>query len=131
MTAFLADWFGLLRWRWWRGATVEVARRLRLRADLPIDEADLQVLQQRMFDIQRAAHWVPRSRCLDRALRLLDVADQLSIPASLRLGVLRDGAVVKAHAWVCVGDLVLDPDPLATARYLPMQHSAHPAEFDR
>ena len=127
----LQDWYGLLRWRWVRDAGGEVARRIRLTPSGAVSAAQVAQLQQRMRDLQRAARWLPRSRCLDRALYLLELADQLGVPACLQIGVRRESAGLQAHAWVVVGDIIMDPDPDATRRYLPMQQTLHEGDFER
>jgi len=126
----IADWLGVLRWRWCRPVGDVVARRASQDASGHAEPADIRALEACMWRIQRSARWVPRSRCLDRALRLLDVADAMAIPAQLRIGVLRVGINVRAHAWVVCGDAILDPDPVATRRYLPLQGAGAGMEFD-
>ena len=126
----LVLWLRLWRWRWWRDAGAEVARRAG-RASAAADEAGIARLRILMREIARVARWMPRSRCLDRALALLECADAERIPAALCIGVRRAAGRLQAHAWVQSGDVVLDPDVAATAAFEPLQAGAAPPEFGR
>lgn len=126
-----ADWLGLLRWRWLRDAGAEVARRARLAPQGAASPQQAELLRQRMQDLQRCGRWLPGSRCLDRALYLLEIADRIGAPAVLQIGIVRSSAGLQAHAWVRLGDIILDPDPVATGRYLPMQQNIDSGDVER
>lgn len=133
MTQWPGIWISLLRWRWWRDAGAEIARRAAVPA-LPVsDLGELAAtrLRWRMQDIERVAKWMPRSRCLDRALCLAEWADQQRLPAELCIGVKRQGERIRAHAWVRSGDIIIDPDPLSTAQFLRLDSGVAGLEFDR
>lgn len=71
--------------------------------------------------VERAAGFrVFRVSCLPRALLLERLLAHRGIGAELRIGVLRDGDRVRAHAWVECAGLTLDPDPAAAGRFAPL-----------
>jgi hypothetical protein len=130
MTSTFEIWWSLWRWRWWRDAGAEIARRV---VDVPArsDAGGADILRARMLRIERVARWVPGSRCLDRALSLVEWADAQDLPAQLCVGVLRHGNQIRAHAWVQMGDAVIDPDPAAASRFVRLQAHQPGLEFDR
>ncbi len=130
MKSFAAVWISLCRWRWWRDAGAEIARRASGSVTLA-QASDIEALRERMRDIERVAHWVPRSRCLDRALSLVEWADAHAIPVQLCIGVQRNSGSLRAHAWVQCGEIILDPDPEATTRFSRMDSAVPGMRFDR
>lgn len=130
MKSFLAIWISLWRWRWWLDAGAEIARRASGSVNLA-GTTEIEALHARMRDIERVAHWMPRSRCLDRALSLVEWAEAHAIPAQLCIGVQRNGGSLRAHAWVQCGEVILDPDPEATNRFSRMDSALPNMRFDR
>ena len=90
-------------------------------APAPLTSAETEEARRLAAAIERAAGFrVFRVSCLPRAMLLERLLARRGIGAELRIGVLRDGARVRAHAWVeCVG-LTLDPDPAAADRFAPL-----------
>lgn len=130
MSEWLDIWWALWRWRWWHDAGAEVARRAALhcaQADAPA----IVSLRERMQRIEQVARWMPRSRCLDRALALVEWADANALCATLCIGVRNQHGRVQAHAWVQSGNSILDPDPESIRQFALLQAGALPAEFDR
>jgi hypothetical protein len=127
----VALWLSLWRWRWWRDAGAEIARRAGASPRAAADEAGIARLRVLMHEIERVARWMPRSRCLDRALALLECADAERIPAELCIGVRPLRQRLLAHAWVQSGDVVLDPDVAATAAFARLEAGAAVPGFGR
>jgi hypothetical protein len=61
--------------------------------------------------------------CLRRSMTLLRELHRLGLGADLQLGVRQGGGGVEAHAWVQVGDEVVNDDPAVVATYLPLSTS--------
>jgi hypothetical protein len=56
--------------------------------------------------IERAARHVPfRAVCLQQAFAALLMLRRRGLPATVQLGLLRDGNELKAHAWSLCGDV--------------------------
>lgn len=82
--------------------------------------------------IARASRFVPRSRCLDRAVLLVETARRESLPLRLRLGVRRDAGPFRAHAWVedAAGEPYGDARE-ALAGFAPLERDPATLEFGR
>jgi hypothetical protein len=123
-------WWSLCGWRWWRNAGAEVARRV-----APVASADdaesVRLLSRYLLRIERTARWVPGSRCLDRALALIECAAAEGVTAQLCVGVRRVDQQLRAHAWVQAGEIIIDPDPQAVSRFVRLQAHQPGLEFDR
>jgi Transglutaminase-like superfamily len=130
MKSAFGIWWSLCGWRWWRDAGAEVARRVAPISTM-VDDRGVGILRLRLQRIEHIARWVPGSRCLDRALTLLECADAEHLPAQFCVGVLREGSGIRAHAWVQVGDVIIDPDPIAASRFVRLQAYPGGLEFDR
>ena len=130
MNGVLGVWISLWRWRWWRDAGAEIARRAS-RTIVLADASEIEALRERMRATVRVARWMPRSRCLDRALSLVEWADAHAIPAQLCIGVQRNTGGLCAHAWVQSGEVILDPDPASTARFTRLDSVGTDMRFDR
>ena len=95
--------------------------------ELPIrDQASV-----RPRDIRRARRYarrianaaqvsMPRARCLHRSLTLHSWLRHQGFPSELRIGVIKDGAELKAHAWVELADQVVNDRPDAVAVFTPL-----------
>lgn len=114
--------FLLLIWlRYGPGVEPRVqAALLRSASDTGSDETIATVTALRLL-VQRAARWVPGSRCLDQALATWIVAQRMGLPAALRLGVRRQAGLISAHAWISVGTEAIGEDPDALRQLLPLQ----------
>lgn len=123
-------WLALLRWRWWHSARRELLRRAADETTMRCTPAQRDQLAAYLRQLQRMQRWVPGSCCLDRTLALCAYADHHKIAAVLRIGVCRTTAGFRAHAWVEVGGTILDPDPQATAAFLPLSARPKDLEFD-
>lgn len=88
------------------------------RPPVPLDEAHRAAARRLAARVERSSSLrVYRVPCLPRALLLERLIVSRGLPAHLRIGVRRDGAAVRAHAWVECADLVLDPDPRVERRF--------------
>ena len=130
MTA-LSAWWALWRWRWWQSARRELLRRaVAGQAAMPSTLAERDLLWEYLRQLQRVQRWVPGSRCLDRTLALCAFADRHKIAVALKIGVSKTAAGFRAHAWAEAGGMILDPDPPATAAFLPLSAPPKDLEFD-
>ena len=59
-----------------------------------------------------------RPTCLRRSLVLLRELRRFGLDATLHIGVRNENAVVLAHAWIQVGDEVVNDDRAITDRFL-------------
>ena len=94
-------WLGLLSTRLrlaeWRGERLLALMAAPARAPGQDERLRAHALAAR---IARVARWVPRSRCLDRAVLLVELARRESLPLRLRLGVRNNAnGRFRAHAW--------------------------------
>jgi len=86
-----------LRLARWRGARLLTLMAAPARAPGQDERLRAHTLAAR---IARVARWVPRSRCLDRAVLLVELARREALPLRLRLGVRNDASGrFRAHAW--------------------------------
>jgi len=76
---------------------------------------------ERLADLATRA-WFGRGRCLGRSLLLLALLEARGEPASLTLGVRREGAGVAGHAWVTSGNRILADQTANTDRFTPVLH---------
>lgn len=56
--------------------------------------------------------------CLRRSLTLIRELDRLGLAAALHVGVRYVGEQAEAHAWVQVGDVIVNDDPHVTEAYV-------------
>ncbi len=56
--------------------------------------------------------------CLRRSVTLVRELDRLGLAAKLHIGVRTVAGAVEAHAWVQVGDEVVNDDPAITSTYV-------------
>ncbi|HEV2068235.1 MAG TPA: lasso peptide biosynthesis B2 protein [Acidimicrobiales bacterium] len=56
--------------------------------------------------------------CLRRSVTLIRELDRLGLAAALHVGVRNVGQQPEAHAWVQVGDVVVNDDPEVTEEYV-------------
>ena len=126
-------WFALLRTRL-RLARVRGDRLLALTAvpSRSISAAEAARCRELAARIARASRFVPRSRCLDRAVLLVETARRESLPVRLRLGVRRDAGPFRAHAWVedAAGEPYGDARE-ALAGFAPLARAPTALEFGR
>lgn len=55
--------------------------------------------------------------CLRRSVTLLRELHRLGLDAAMHIGVRTGAGPIDAHAWVQVGDVVVNDDPVVTAGY--------------
>lgn len=93
-------WLALLRTRLrlahWRGAPLLALMATPARAPSDGERVRAHALATRIAHVSR---FVPRSRCLDRAVLLVELARRDGTPLRLRLGVRNDAPGFRAHAW--------------------------------
>jgi len=58
------------------------------------------------------------SSCLRRSVTLLRELRRMGLAATMHIGVRKDADAFEAHAWVQVGDVVVNDDPAETAGYV-------------
>lgn len=63
-----------------------------------------------------------RARCLHCSLALHGWLRQDGLPSELRIGVLKDGDALKAHAWVELGGCVLGDEAVVVSAFAPLSH---------
>src|SRR5207248_2759718 len=74
------------------------------------------------------AHWLEvasryhlvRARCLHRSITLHSWLLREGLASELRLGVRKEGAELKAHAWVEVDGTVVSDEPGAITQFTPL-----------
>ncbi|MGH2457753.1 MAG: lasso peptide biosynthesis B2 protein [Chloroflexota bacterium] len=74
-----------------------------------------------------ARHHVARARCLQRSLALHRWLRQEGLPSELRIGVRKEAGVLQAHAWVELGDQVVNDRPDAIAEFAPLASPSLPS----
>jgi hypothetical protein len=70
---------------------------------------------------RRASCFVPRARCLHRALALLLWLRRRGGVADLRIGVRSPGGILEGHAWVEWHGTPLDEEPSVSDRFRPLE----------
>jgi hypothetical protein len=63
---------------------------------------------------------VVRARCLHRSIALHRWLCEEGLPSELRIGVLKDGGELKAHAWVELGGHVVNDPPRSVEAFVPL-----------
>ena len=94
------------------------ARRLlaRVRTDLP--DHDLERSMAVSEAVDAGLGLIPIApTCLRRSVTLVRELNRLGLGAAIHVGVRRVGSGVEAHAWVQVGDAVVNDDPGVTTSY--------------
>lgn len=129
MNSAWAIWWELFGWRFWRDVGAEVVLQS-APIDAALDCADAEALIAQMWRIQRVARWMPRSRCLDRAVTLIRWARRNNIAAELCIGVRHVEGQIRAHAWVESAGKVIDPEPEAAKSFQRLQGATVPEHFD-
>ena len=128
-------WLRLLRTRLrlrlahWRGASLLALMAAPERAPSDEERSRGRALAAR---IARVARFVPRSRCLDRAVLLVELARREALPLRLRLGVRNDAPGFRAHAWA--EDVRGEPYgdvPEALVGFAPLEREPGALEFGR
>jgi hypothetical protein len=71
--------------------------------------------------IGRASRWhVLPVECLPRSLVLHRWLQREGLPSDLRIGVMKDGEELKAHAWIQLGNHVINDQPGAVQPFTPL-----------
>jgi hypothetical protein len=95
----------------WVGRATRAAMRRTPATQLELDAAGIDAWQVGRA-VWRAKRWLPlRSTCLQTAFATQRLLDAKGAPSTLVLGVR--GVTPEAHAWVRVGDFVLDDQRLS------------------
>ncbi|HET7845234.1 MAG TPA: lasso peptide biosynthesis B2 protein [Xanthomonadales bacterium] len=129
----LAIWLALVRTRLrhahWRGAPLLALMAEPTRAPSEDERRRGHALAAR---IARASRFVPRSRCLHRAVLLVELARREALPLRLRLGVRNDAHGFRAHAWAedAAGEPYGDARA-ALAGFAPLEAAPAHLEFGR
>jgi hypothetical protein len=113
-------WWRLLvaRWAPWRGG--RRLRRVLQQVSRSATVADAHAAERLAARVARVARLVPRSRCLDRALVLVECLRGAGAAAELRFGVRRGPGVLRAHAWVELDGRAIGEDAAALAALAPL-----------
>jgi hypothetical protein len=62
--------------------------------------------------------YVPATTCLVQALVVISLLEQAGLPGSLRIGVVRTGNKLEAHAWVeCQNKIVIGGNDIDLSRF--------------
>jgi hypothetical protein len=94
------------------------ARRLlaQVRTDLPGHDLERSMAVSEAVDAGLGL--IPMApTCLRRSVTLVRELNRLGLAAAIHVGVRRVGGSVEAHAWVQVGDAVVNDDPVVTTTY--------------
>ena len=67
-------------------------------------------------------HFV-RAHCLHKSVALHFWLRREGLPSELRIGVRKESGELRAHAWVTLGDHVVNDDPSAVAAFTPLKAS--------
>jgi hypothetical protein len=95
-----------------------------------LSDADWRVARRCAYWIDVAArHHVAHPRCLQRSLALHHWLQQQGLPSALRIGVRKEGAELKAHAWVELGGVAVNDHPDMLAGFVPLAGSGRKAAF--
>jgi Transglutaminase-like superfamily len=95
--------------------------------------ADPALVEAVVWAVTLASRYVPRSRtCLTQALAVQSLLGWRGHPTVLRIGVAKEGAVFRAHAWVeSQGRVILGGLDEEFSRYTPLPPLAGPAKARR
>jgi len=75
-------------------------------------------LEHLVWSVNAAAdHHLRKPTCLRRSLTLKQMLQRRKIPAKLRIGINKDGADLKAHAWIEYTGIVLNDSPDIATSY--------------
>ncbi len=87
----------------------------------PISEPDLQLARTRArWTYVASRHHFVRARCLHRSLALHRQLRRLGLPSRVRLGVRKENGELLAHAWVELGDQVVNDDSAVVSTFTPL-----------
>jgi hypothetical protein len=75
------------------------------------------------LDAAANRHFV-RAHCLHKSIALHFWLRREGLPSELRIGVRKDNGDFRAHAWVTLGDHVINDDPRAVRDFKPLPISA-------
>ncbi len=100
----------------------ERADRVGLTSAGPVNAEDL-------AQAQRYARWIEtasrvqlvRARCLHRSLVLHEWLRHRGLPSELRIGVRKENGELRAHAWVELGEQVVNDSPAVVAAFTPLE----------
>ena len=99
-------------------------KELPIRDQASVRPRDIRRARRYARRIANAAHVsMPRAKCLHRSLTLHSWLRREGFPSELRIGVIKDGAELKAHAWVELADQVVNDRPDAVAVFTPLTRS--------
>lgn len=68
-----------------------------------------------------ARHHVILARCLHKSLTLHAWLRKEGLPSQLRIGVRKDGGQLQAHAWIELGDQIVNDAPEVSGTYAPLR----------
>jgi hypothetical protein len=93
----------------------------RVRADRAITPSDVERARRyaRWIDVASRYHAV-HARCLHRSLALHQWLQKEGLPSRLRIGVRKEQDDLKAHAWVELGDAVVNDSAIRVADFTPL-----------
>jgi hypothetical protein len=101
------------------------ADQLATRDEALVDSADIRRARRYSRRIAWAARCnLPRAQCLHRSLVLHRWLREEGLPSQLRIGVLKEGNRLKAHAWVELADAIVNDRRTATRVFTPLRQSA-------
>ena len=94
---------------------------------LTVRKRDDERVTRRVRSISLASRYPYRwSWCLQSSLALRAWLARIGVFADLRIGVRKDGGDLQAHAWLEYGGEVLNDDPRAVKRFVPLTTHLEP-----
>lgn len=111
---------------------IDVALRVfgfrRIIGRVPASPADRIIHPEDRSRAGRYAHWIEvasrhhivRARCLQQSLVLHQWLRREGLPSELRIGVRKEGGALRAHAWVELGDQIVNDRLDAVAGFAPL-----------
>ena len=87
-----------------------------------LDPTDAERIRRYAGSLEIAARYhIVQARCLHRSLALHKWLREEGLPSQLRIGVLKDGNELRAHAWVELGGNAINDHPRAVAIFTPLR----------
>ena len=99
----------------------QVQRRLE-RPLRPRSGVDLSTLT---WSVERLSRLVPGATCLVKALAARRLLARHGFKSELHIGVAKEGAELRAHAWLCCGGRVISGNVANLADYRPLERRSH------
>lgn len=101
------------------------------------DVTDAPVTSEMLERSRTPAYWVTvashhhfvQAHCLHRSLATHYLLRRDGLPSRVRIGVRKEEGALKAHAWVVLGDRVVNDLPEAVAPFVPLARASAASAF--